>query len=83
MKNVLNFIGKALSFDFVETYAVKKGLAVATAAITGLLLGPAVAGHLPAAIPGGPAEWQNFVMATLSALYAAGVNAAKHYGAEK
>jgi len=79
MKNILNFIGKALSFDFVQNFAIKKGIAYATAAIVGLLFGPAVAGHLPAALPGDPAAWTEFVQALLAGLYAAAINAGKHY----
>ena len=83
MKNIFNFIGKALSFDFVQTFAIKKGIAYGAAAVVGLIFGPSVSGHLPAALPGDPAAWTEFISACLAGLYAAGVNAAKHYGANK
>ena len=80
MKTAINFIGRALSFSFVEKWAVGRGVSVAAAAVVGMLFWPGVADVLPAPLPGDPAAWDAFFQAVLAGVYAWAVKNAKHYG---
>lgn len=79
MKNILNFVGRLASFDFVGNYFFKKWLDKGAAALAGILFKVAAAGHLPP-LPGGEDAWTTFLAAVLAGLVGALQNKAKHYG---
>ena len=52
MKNILNFVGRLASFDFVGNFFFKKWLDKGAAALAGILFKIAASGQLPP-LPGG------------------------------
>lgn len=79
MKNVLNFLGRLASFDFVGNFFIKKFLDKGGAAAAGIFFKLIAAGHLPP-LPGDPSAWETFFAAVIAGLIGALQNQAKHYG---